>query len=123
MNSSNQYDKYLTFSNFDISEMDTMVKFCEMFNIALMNEWSDQITHLIIKLQVNGKPLKTRKYINAILSHCYIVTDEWVQECMNSNTLVSEVNYGICQLKWYMSVIRIDKYFKCINYSNNIFLY
>lgn len=90
-NSINRKDMCITYSNFNVKELNIITTFYEMFKVRVSLDWSDEVTHLIIKLNVDGTYARTRKCINAILSHCSIVTDEWVLKSIREKSIQPEV--------------------------------
>lgn len=65
-----------------------------MFKVCVNVDWSDEVTHLIIKLNADGTYARTRKCINAILSHCSIVTVEWALMSIREKNIQPEVKYN-----------------------------
>lgn len=76
-------------------DMKIIKQFAIMFNIHTLNltsKWDDRITHFIAKTQSDNLcDIRTFKFLHALLSGCFIVSFEWVQQCLNSRTLLPEV--------------------------------
>lgn len=72
-------------------ELDVLRELINVFDIHAHTEWSDKITHLVVKTWGDNYCMRTRKYMNAILANCYIVNFDWAKDSLNSKTLLSEV--------------------------------
>ncbi|VVC38213.1 BRCT domain [Cinara cedri] len=57
-------------------------------------KWDTRITHFIIKTQTDNLcNHRTHKFLHALLSGCFIVNLEWVQQSLNSKTLLPENDF------------------------------
>lgn len=74
----------------DHDDLNIIRKLAEFFDFNAFTMWNDSITHLIIKTDGN-KCVRTKKYYNALLSHCFIVSFEWAKACVLAKTLLPEV--------------------------------
>jgi len=74
-----------------IDELDILKEFLNCFGVHASTPWCDNITHLIVKPDKNGKCLRTSKYLNALLSNCTIVCFQWLIDCLASKSLLPEV--------------------------------
>lgn len=72
-------------------DIDVLTEFANFFDIKLLNAWDDSVTHLVVNTNDSNKCVRTKKYIYAILSHCFIVSFNWVKECLFSKSLLTEV--------------------------------
>lgn len=92
--SSENGDKIVvTYSNVNTEEeLDVLRELIHVFDIHAHAEWSDRITHLVVKTAGdNDYCLRTTKYMSAILANCYIVTFDWAKDSLSSKTLLPEV--------------------------------
>ncbi|XP_050530449.1 uncharacterized protein LOC126899512 [Daktulosphaira vitifoliae] len=84
----------LSYSNLDTeNELNVLRNFMSIFNIFINPSWDDNITHLVVKTNDDGTSPRTKKCMNALLSNRAIVTLKWVEDCVNTKTLLPEVNY------------------------------
>lgn len=77
-------------SNMEHDDLNTIRKLADLFNFDAYTTWNDSTTHLIIKT-VGNKCVRTKKFYNALLSHCFIVSFEWAKACVLAKTLLPEV--------------------------------
>lgn len=77
-------------SNMEHDDLIIIRKFAELFDCDAYTKWNDSITHLIINTDDN-KCVRTKKFYNALLSHCFIVSFEWAKACVLAKTLLPEV--------------------------------
>jgi len=92
--SSNQKNKkiFLTYTNLETDDdLDVLREMVHLFNIHVNTMWSERITHLVVKTGNDGSCLRTKKYLNALLSNCYIVVLDWAKDCLSRKTLLPEV--------------------------------
>lgn len=80
------YDNYLTDEN-----QRQVRKLSEVFDIRIHSSWSDDITHLVVQCYSTGHCLRTAKYLNALVSHSYIVDMQWVNDSLSFKSLQLEV--------------------------------
>lgn len=92
--SCNQKNKriFLTYTNLDTDDdLNILRALIRLFDIHANTTWSERVTHLIVKTADDGSCLRTKKYLNALLSNCFIVTFEWAKDCLSTKTLLPEV--------------------------------
>lgn len=69
------------------------------FNICVKEEWDETVTHLIVKTSRNNIcQNRSIMYMYALLSHCFIINTQWIQECLNTGYLVPEASLKLCFL-------------------------
>lgn len=62
-----------------------------MFKLNVSVTWDDRVTHLILKTNAERRCIRTKKFMNALLLNCFIVSLEWAKDCITSKTLLPEV--------------------------------
>lgn len=82
----------------------------DTFKLNAHVRWNDSVTHLIVKILPNGKCVRTRKIMNALLLNCFIVSFEWAKDCITSKTLLPEV------YNFYTILVFLTIFFKNIFY-------
>jgi len=87
----------IAFVNLTLDEEEMVVQLLRLlkisFNVCLKQNWDDTVTHLIVNTVGNGIcKHRSIMYMHALLSNCYIVSTEWVKECLNTGYLVPEVS-------------------------------
>ncbi|XP_050426029.1 uncharacterized protein LOC126836549 isoform X4 [Adelges cooleyi] len=84
----------ITYSNLDTDEeLDSLKIFMTMFNVVINPSWVDNVTHVVVKPNNDGTCPRTKKCINALLSNRTIITLKWVEDCIKSQFVLSELNY------------------------------
>jgi len=71
--------------------------FCSKFDIEFSNNVNEQTTHLITDEDDNHTlicPL-SKKVIQAIARHMYVVTYRWIDECLKVHQIINEKPYEI----------------------------
>lgn len=71
-------------------------EFCSKFSIELSNAVDEHTTHLITDEE--GETLVcplSKKVIQAVARHMYIVTYRWIDACLNANQIINEKPYEI----------------------------
>lgn len=82
----------ITYTNLETDdELDVLRELVHLFQLHAHTSWSDRVTHLVVKTLNDGTCLRTRKYVNALLSNCFIVTFEWAKDCLRTKSLRPEV--------------------------------
>ncbi|XP_025190776.1 uncharacterized protein LOC112591234 [Melanaphis sacchari] len=83
----------ITYTNVENDELEVLQELVDMFKLNAHVAWSDSVTHLIVKTLPNGRCIRTKKFINALLLNCFIISLDWAKDCINSKTLLPEVDY------------------------------
>lgn len=82
-----------------VEEIDTIKRMARMFKIKAETNWSYRTTHLIVMLNSKGFCDPTVKFLRSMINNCCIVNYQWVQDCVSSKSLLSEVymfNFCFC---------------------------
>ncbi|XP_060852473.1 uncharacterized protein LOC132930556 isoform X1 [Rhopalosiphum padi] len=83
----------VTYTNIENEDLEVIQELVDTFKLNAHVRWNDSVTHLIVKILPNGKCVRTRKIMNALLLNCFIVSFEWAKDCITSKTLLPEVDY------------------------------
>ncbi|CAF0935322.1 unnamed protein product [Rotaria sordida] len=86
----------LTSTCLDDDQMTRLKEFCSRFNIKLSNIVDEFTTHLITDEDDETLvcPL-SKKVIQAVAHHMYIVTYRWIDSCLSMNKIISEQPFEI----------------------------
>ena len=73
-----------------------MKKFCSRFEIKSSNSIDEYTTHLITDEEGDTLvcPL-SKKVIQAVARHMYIITYRWISECLEVNKIINEKPFEI----------------------------
>jgi len=68
-------------------------RFADLFNILVISDWNDTVTHLIVKTAIDNiyEGFHTH-YMNALVYNNLIISIKWVEMCLKTKTLLSEVS-------------------------------
>lgn len=83
----------ITYTNVESDELDVLQQLVDLFQLNAHVSWNDSVTHLIVKTHPNGRCIRTKKIINALLLNCFIISFEWAKDCLTSQKLLPEVDY------------------------------
>lgn len=72
--------------------------FCEKFPVILQDKLTVESTHLIVRTDSENRTCRTFKYLQAIVNNLYIVSVNWMMECLRLGYIVSEVKIVIILL-------------------------
>lgn len=72
-------------------ELDILKKLIHVFDIHAHTDWSNDVTHLVVKTYEDNFCMRTKKYMNAMLGNRFIVTIDWAKDSLNSKILQPEV--------------------------------
>jgi len=81
----------ITYSNVEDNELEVLQELVDVFELNAHISWNDSVTHLIVKTLPTGRCIRTKKFMNALLINCFIITLEWAKNCLASKTLLPEV--------------------------------
>jgi len=81
----------ITYSNVKDDELKVLQELVDVFDLYAYISWDDRVTHLVVKTLPSGRCIRTKKFLNALLFNCFIVTMDWVKNCLSSKTLLPEV--------------------------------
>ncbi|CAF0873308.1 unnamed protein product [Adineta steineri] len=90
-------DIIITSTCLDDDQMSRLKEFCSKFQIELSNSVDENTTHLITD-EEEGETLVcplSKKVIQAVARHMYVVTYRWIDDCLKSNQLINEKPYEI----------------------------
>jgi hypothetical protein len=73
------------------AEINIIKQMVYMFNLQAQTKWTSDITHLVAVVHPDNRCDPTKKFLNAILNHCYIVKFQWVLDCVDKKSLLPEV--------------------------------
>lgn len=92
---STQYNtnvKAMLLDNFENDdELDLIKHMAIQFGFTIHMEWSNVITHLVVKTLSTNICLRTSNFGNALVSDCYIVNLDWVKESISLGSVQNEV--------------------------------
>ncbi|XP_022179489.1 uncharacterized protein LOC111040071 isoform X1 [Myzus persicae] len=83
----------ISYTNVEDCELEILQELVDLFELDARVSWSDSVTHLIVKTLPTGRCIRTKKFMNALLLNCFIITLEWAKNCLASKTLLPEVDY------------------------------
>jgi len=83
----------ITYTNIESNELEVLQDLVDTFKINAHVGWNDSVTHLIVKTLPDGRCVRTKKFMSALLFNCFIVSLEWAKDCLTSKTLLPEVDY------------------------------
>jgi len=81
----------ITYTNVEDDELEVLQELVDVFELNAHVSWSDSVTHLIVKTLPTGRCIRTKKFMNALLLNCFIITLDWAKNCLASKTLLPEV--------------------------------
>lgn len=81
----------ISYTNVEDCELEILQELVDLFELDARVSWSDSVTHLIVKTLPTGRCIRTKKFMNALLLNCFIITLEWAKNCLASKTLLPEV--------------------------------
>ena len=70
-------------------------QFCEKFSIVQRGAWSETSTHLVTKARIDNRADRTLKFLQAIINRKWIISINWIKECLNKNVLIQPNNYEV----------------------------
>lgn len=76
-------------------EIKKLDKFAKKFNAKIVNEFSDEITHLVTLEAKPNLTTRTLKYLKSLLTHKWLLKFDWIQDSLNNNELVDEDEYEL----------------------------
>ncbi|KAE9543007.1 hypothetical protein AGLY_002918 [Aphis glycines] len=83
----------ITYTNVENKELEVIRDLVDMFKLNVSISWTDKVTHLILKTNADKRCIRTKKFMNALLLNCFIISLEWAKDCITSKTLLPEVDY------------------------------
>jgi len=81
----------ITYTNIEDEDLGVIQELVDMFELNAHVTWNDNVTHLITNTLPTGRCIRTKKFMNAMLINCFIISLEWVKNCLASKTLLPEV--------------------------------
>ena len=86
-----QTEIVLVCSSLDPEKMKTVHNFVNKFGAKFENNFSTRITHVIVSSDPNTKVCnKTFKYIQGIAYNKYVISFQWIVDCLKENRLLNE---------------------------------
>ncbi|XP_001943815.2 uncharacterized protein LOC100168324 [Acyrthosiphon pisum] len=83
----------ITYSNVENDDLRLLQELIDVFDLYAYISWNDRVTHLIVKTLPSGRCNRTKKFMNALLLNRFIITMDWVKNCLSSKTLLPEADY------------------------------
>jgi len=79
------------------NELKLLNKFAKKFNAKIVNEFSEEVTHLVTLESSKDSKLTTRtlKYLNSLLAHKWLLDFNWIKESMDKDKLMDEADYEL----------------------------
>ncbi|KDO27666.1 hypothetical protein SPRG_07296 [Saprolegnia parasitica CBS 223.65] len=112
----------------------TLVESCaQLLGATTVHEWTESVTHVIVKcqhaapmrqkLQLSDKvkrwvKIRSIKYLKAVVSGRWIVSDAWILACVKAKALVSEESYEVQGLLKVQHVPEIAKKARLLRQAN-----
>lgn len=88
----NETNVVITITNYTTPrEMVIFGNFVQRFNITIELTWSDRITHIVVNSKELCEYRFTDKIFKGVLSNKFIITMDWIRDCLESDFLISEV--------------------------------
>jgi len=81
----------VTYTNVENRELEVIRDLVDMFKLKVTISWKNSVTHLILKTNADKRCIRTKKFMNALLMNCFIISLEWAKDCITSKTLLPEV--------------------------------
>ncbi|XP_064614328.1 breast cancer type 1 susceptibility protein homolog [Liolophura sinensis] len=80
-----------------LSQAQRTQKLAQMFNIKIQPKFSPAATHVIVKTVSEDSLVceRTFKYFQAIAHHCWLISYQWVEDCITANEILPETGYEI----------------------------
>jgi len=79
------------------NEVKILNKFAKKFNAKIVNDYSEEITHLVtLETKPNSRlTTRTLKYLKSLLAHKWLLDFKWIKESLEQNQLVDESDYEL----------------------------
>nr|XP_026692876.1 BRCA1-associated RING domain protein 1-like [Ciona intestinalis] len=74
---------------------DVLSKAVACLNANLSGEDTSKISHLIVKCDQNNRTNRTLKYLQAVATGAWVLSDAWLNVCIRENGYVSENGYTV----------------------------
>ncbi|CAG7679461.1 unnamed protein product [Allacma fusca] len=81
---------------------------CGMCGGKILREFSDEVTHLILTLE-DGRVPQTMKYLFAIAGKKWVLTFDWVEECLKQKKIVREEFHETSNFKGCDIGVRVSR--------------
>nr|XP_029116035.1 protein BREAST CANCER SUSCEPTIBILITY 1 homolog isoform X2 [Elaeis guineensis] len=82
-------------SSLSDAEKDIVSEFTKMTGVPISKTWIPTVTHVIASTDKNGACKRTLKFLMAILDGKWILSMDWIKECMEAREPVDEEKYEI----------------------------
>ncbi|CAH0692838.1 unnamed protein product [Chilo suppressalis] len=75
------------------SELTNVKSLCRKYNWQYIDKYSRELTHLVVGVDDENKSQRSVKYMCALAASKWIVSYEWVENCLKMNLVVAENQY------------------------------
>ncbi|KFK28705.1 hypothetical protein AALP_AA7G035900 [Arabis alpina] len=82
-------------SGLEVEEKNVITEFAELSGVTISRKWEPSVTHVIASVNENGACKRTLKFMMGILEGKWILSVDWIKECMKNTKYVSEEPYEI----------------------------
>jgi hypothetical protein len=89
-----QHGQKIILTTSRIKDTKSVQTFAKLFNIQLVTQFNDQVTH-VVTFEQNLIAKRTFKLLRGILSGCWIISDKWLDACNLANQLIDEEAFEI----------------------------
>ncbi|ODM94036.1 Breast cancer type 1 susceptibility protein [Orchesella cincta] len=79
-------------------QMAKLQQLCKLCNGTISNDYTSEVTHLIINL-TSGRVPQTLKYLLAIAGRKWVVIYDWVEKCVSNGSVVPEETFETSNFK------------------------
>lgn len=76
-------------------EKETVSKFAKLVGASVLKSWTPTVTHVIASTDENGASRRTLKFLMAIIHGKWILSINWIKDCMEAMEPVDEEKYEI----------------------------
>ncbi|XP_003742158.1 BRCA1-associated RING domain protein 1 [Galendromus occidentalis] len=76
-------------------QMEKLNEFLELMDAQLAAHYTPQVTHLVVNSDSKGDTQRTLKFLQCLASRKSIVSYQWVEQCLKTRTLVSELPFEV----------------------------
>ena len=79
------------------SELVELKKFGKKFNAKIVNDYSDEVTHLVtLEAKPNSNTTtRTLKYLKSLLTHKWLLNFSWIVDSLHNGNLEDECDYEL----------------------------
>lgn len=77
------------------AELLLLKKFAKKFNAKVVNEFSDDVTHLVTLEAKPNLTTRTLKYLKSLLSHKWLLNFNWIRSSLENDELADESEFEL----------------------------